>query len=70
MSTPTTKAKMIALDALSAEYEDYSEGNAEDEDFSSAGKQKKVAIQIAKLHNRLAKKWKLEDEVDELDEDL
>lgn len=65
--TPSKKAYRLALDALSDAYEEFSEGNAEDDDFTSPGKQKKVAAQIAKLHNRLLKKSKLDG--DELDED-
>lgn len=67
--TPGRKAYERALENLLSEYEDYSLGNAEDDDFTTPGKQKKVAKQIAKLHNRLLKKSKIED-IDELDEDL
>lgn len=66
--TPGRKAYERALENLQSEYEDYVAGNAEDDDFPSKGKQKKVAKQIAKLHNRLLKKSKIED-MDELDED-
>lgn len=67
--TPGRKAYEVALEGLGEKYEEFSEGNAEDEDFATAGKQKKVAKQIAKLHNRLLKKSKIED-IDELNEDL
>lgn len=67
--TPGRKAYERALENLQSEYEDYSTGNAEDDDFTTPGKQKKVAKQIAKLHNRLLKKSKIED-IDELDEEV
>ena len=67
--TPGRKAYQIALDGLGENHESYSEGNAEDDDFTTPGKQKKVAKQIAKLHNRLLKRSKIDD-IDELDEDV
>lgn len=66
--TPAKKAYDLALSGLRASYEEYSNGHATDEDFPSPGKQLRVAKQIAKLHNRLLGKSKL-DGID-LDEDL
>lgn len=66
--TPAKKAYQLALDALAKDYDSYSNGQAIDEDFPSPGKQLRVAKQIAKLHNRLLGKSKL-DGID-LDEDL
>lgn len=66
---PGKKAYALALEGLQAEYEDYSTGEAEDEDYTP-GKQKKVAAQIAKLHNRLLKKSGLADIYDELDDEI
>lgn len=67
--TPGRKAYEVALKDLGVAYEEFSEGNAEDDDFTTPGKQRKVAKQIAKLHNRLLKKSKIED-IDELDEEV
>jgi hypothetical protein len=67
--TPGRKAYQVALEGLGDSYEDYAEGKAEDDDFTTPGRQKKVAKQIAKLHNRLLKKSKIED-IDELDENI
>lgn len=66
--TPAKKAYDLALEGLRADYDQYSNGQANDEEFSSPGKQLRVAKQIAKLHNRLLKKSRL-DGVD-LEEDL
>lgn len=66
--TPAKKAYQLALDALSASYEEYSNGTATDEEFPTPGKQLRVAKQIAKLHNRLLKKSKLDGL--ELDDEL
>ena len=49
-------------------YREYAEGSAEDEHFTTPGKQKKVAKQLAKMHNRLLKKV-AEYGIEELDED-
>lgn len=65
---PAKKAYQVALDGLRESYEDYSTGQAEDDDFPTPGKQKKVAKQIAKLHNRLLGKSKLDGL--ELEEDI
>lgn len=65
--TPGKKAYQVALKNLKCEHEDYMKGEAPDEDFPTPGKQKKVAKQIAKLHNRLLKKSGLDNE--EIDED-
>lgn len=66
--TPGKKAYSLLCDALSAEYDDYAAGNAEDDDFPTPAKQRKVAKQLAKLHNRMLKKIP-EQNRDELDED-
>lgn len=66
--TPAKKAYQIAIDALAASYEEYSNGTAQDEDFSSPGKQLRVAKQVAKMHNRLLSKSKLDGI--ELEDDL
>ena len=66
--TPGKKAYAVVCDAIQAEYEDWAEGNAEDDDFPSPAKQRKVAKQLAKIHNRLLKKIP-EENRDELDED-
>lgn len=67
--TPGKKAYLLQIDALRADYEAYSEGEAEDDDFPTPAKQKKVAKQLAKMHNRLLKKV-AEFNIEELDEDL
>lgn len=66
--TPGRKAYERALENLQSEYDDYCEGEAEDADFPTPAKQRQVAKQIAKLHNRLLKKSKIENR-DKLDED-
>lgn len=66
--TPAKKAYDLALAALRGSYEEYSNGQASDDEFTSPGKQLRVAKQIAKLHNRLLKKSKLDGL--ELEEDL
>lgn len=66
--TPGRKAYEVALDAIELRYDDYCAGEADDADFPTPAKQRKVAKQIAKLHNRLLKKSKIENR-DELDED-
>ncbi len=65
--TPAKKAYDIALEALRSAHHDYTNGQATDEEFSTPGKQVRVAKQIAKFHNRLLKKSKLDGL--ELDED-
>lgn len=65
--TPAKKAYAIAIDALKSSHDEYSNGQANDEDFTTPGKQVRVAKQIAKMHNRLLKKSKLDGL--ELDED-
>lgn len=57
--TAAKAAYVLAIEALAAAYEEYSQGNAQDSLFTTPGKQKKVAKQIAKLHNRLQTKSKL-----------
>jgi len=66
--TPGSQAYRVVLQAISDKYDDYAAGEAEDDDFTTPGKQKKVAKQLAKHHNRILKKSKLSD-IDELDED-
>jgi hypothetical protein len=66
--TPGKKAYLVLLESLQAKYQEFAEGNAEDNDFTTPGKQKKVAKQIAKLHNRFIKKVP-EFGIEELDED-
>lgn len=66
--TPGQAAYREALAAIKMRHEDWANGNVDDDKFSSPGKQKKVAKQIAKLFNRLLKKSKL-DGIEELDED-
>ena len=65
--TAAKKAYQLALDSLVDGHMLYSQGKAEDDDFPSPAKQRKVAKQIAKLHNRLLSKSKLDGL--ELDED-
>jgi hypothetical protein len=66
--TPGKKAYAVICEAIAEQYADYSTGGAEDDDFTTPGKQKKVAKQLAKIHNRLLKKIP-EVGLDELDED-
>lgn len=67
--TPGSKAYQVIIDAVRDLHSQYAAGEAEDDDFPSPGKQKKVAKQLAKHHNRLLKKSKLDGlEIDE-DED-
>lgn len=66
--TPGKAAYAAACDAIELRYDDYCEGNAEDDDFTTPGKQKKVAKQLAKIHNRLNKK--LGTGREDLDEDV
>lgn len=67
--TPGSAAYRVVLEAIGDRYEEYAEGNAEDDDFTTPGKQKKVAKQLAKHHSRILKKSKLSG-IDPLDEDL
>lgn len=66
--TPGKQAYAAACDAIAEKYEEYSSGEAEDEHFTTPGKQKKVAKQLAKIHNRMLKKI-AEQNREELDED-
>lgn len=66
--TPGQAAYREALAAIKMRHEDWANGNVDDPKFSSPGKQKKVAKQLAKLFNRLLKKSKLEG-IEDLDED-
>lgn len=64
--TPGSKAYQVLVDAARGLYDEYAAGEADDDDFPSPGKQKKVAKQLAKHHNRLLKKGKLDGiEIDE-----
>lgn len=68
--TPAKRAYLVALEGLNGAYESYRAGQVEDDDFPTPGKQKKVAKQIAKMHNRLNKKvaeFGIEDLSEELD---
>lgn len=66
--TPGKAAYAAACDAIAEKYEEYAEGNAEDDNFTTPGKQRKVAKQLAKIHNRMLKKIP-EQNRDDLDED-
>lgn len=66
--TPGKRAYLITIEGIAGAYESYSNGQADDDDFPTPGKQKKVAKQLAKMHNRLLKKV-AEFNIDELDED-
>lgn len=65
--TPAKTAYQVALDNLYDTHSLYLAGQANDENHTTPGKQRKVAKQIAKLHNRLLKKSGLDGL--ELDED-
>lgn len=67
--TPGKRAYLITIEGLSGAYESYAEGTAEDDDFPTPAKQKKVAKQLAKMHNRLLKKV-AEFNIEELDEEV
>lgn len=66
-TTPGSKAYEVALQAIKEAYDEWVAGEAEDDVFTSPGKQRKVAKQLAKQHNRILKKSKLDGT--ELDED-
>lgn len=66
--TPGKRAYLITIEGLQGAYKTYAEGQAEDDDFPTPAKQRKVAKQLAKIHNRLLKKVP-EHNIDELDED-
>lgn len=66
--TPGKRAYLILIEGIAGAYATYAAGEAEDDDFPTPGKQKKVAKQLAKQHNRLLKKVP-EFNIDELDED-
>lgn len=66
--TPGKRAYLVQVELLAEAYREYAEGSAEDEHFTTPGKQKKVAKQLAKMHNRLLKKV-AEYGIEELDED-
>ena len=54
--TPGKKAYAVACEAIGEKYTEFLDGDSDDADFTTPGKQKKVAKQLAKLHNRLLKK--------------
>jgi hypothetical protein len=54
--TPGQAAYLAALKGISKQYKKYAAGEADDETFTTPAKQKKVAKQIANIHNRLNKK--------------
>lgn len=66
--TPGKKAYLLQIQGLATDYKMYAAGEAEDDDFPTPAKQRKVAKQLAKMHNRLLKKV-AEFNIDELDED-
>lgn len=69
-TTPTIKAYQLVLGAIAEKYEEYSDGEAEDEEYGrSPAKQKKIAKMLAKHHNRILKKSKLTD-IEPLDEEV
>lgn len=64
--TPGSKAYQVVLDKIREAHEEWVAGEAEDDDFTTPGRQKKVAKQLAKHHNRILKKSKLDGlEIDE-----
>lgn len=67
--TPGKRAYLITIEGIAGAYATYAEGNAEDDEFPTPAKQRKVAKQLAKMHNRLLKKVP-EHTIDELDEDI
>ena len=67
--TPGKRAYLVICEGIQGAYKTYAEGEAEDAEFSTPAKQRKVAKQLAKIHNRLLKKVP-ELPLDELDEDL
>ena len=67
--TPAKMGYVVAIQALADKYDQYTLGTVEDELFPTPAKQKKVAVQIAKFHNRLVGKSKL-TQFELLDEDL
>ena len=66
--TPGSAAYRAVLGAIAEVHAEYEQGESDNADFTSPGKQRKVAKQIAKQHNRILKKSKLTD-IDPLDED-
>lgn len=66
--TPGSAAYRAVLKVIEEAHTEYSEGESDDADFTTPGKQRKVAKQIAKHHNRILKKSKLTD-IEPLDED-
>lgn len=67
--TPGKKAYILQIEKLRKLYRKYAEGEAEDDDFPTPAKQKKVAKQLANAHNRLLKKVP-EFNFEELDADI
>lgn len=54
--TPGHKAQLVAMERIAKAYRKYASGEAEDDDFPTPAKQKKVAKQLANVHNRFNKK--------------
>lgn len=67
--TPGKRAYLITIEGIAGAYKSYAEGTAEDDDFPTPAKQRKIAKQLAKMHNRLLKKV-AEYKIAELDEDI
>lgn len=66
---PGQKAYLITIEKLAKAYKKYAAGDAEDDDFPTPAKQKKVAKQLANHHNRLLKKVP-DFGIEELDADV
>lgn len=67
--TPGKQAYLIICEGITGAYKTYAAGEAEDDQFPTPAKQRKVAKQLAKIHNRLLKKVP-EFNLDELDEEV
>lgn len=60
-ATPGSAAYRAVLKAIEETHAEYLEGESDDADFTTPGKQRKVAKQIANHYNRILKKSKLTD---------
>lgn len=67
--TPGQKAQLVAMERIAKAYRKYAAGEAEDDDFPTPAKQKKVAKQLANIHNRFNKKLP-QFNIDDLDADV
>ncbi len=67
--TPAKMGYLLSIENLREKYDEYASGEAECDHFTTPAKQKKVAVQIAKYHNRLVTKSKL-TQFEPLDEEL